>query len=205
MTRKTITINEQGEAVERQGKAGPELLRADLRQLPSELLTKEVPVASKVHALDDPHVKNTIVREYADKMAGKLSPEEELPEGAERVQRVVDATLTQERIDIVRLRVMNAIAKNSTDIEDKLRVYHLWFPRNDINEYQLRTGNPPSDSARPKHLRAMQLHIDLGSGKLPPTVVDKLPLARLQAYNKHLERMRQPKEEPRIIMPGLPR
>lgn len=49
-----------------------------------------------------------------------------------------------------------------------LPVRHVWFPKNDITKYELRTGNPPADQDRPEHLRGLNLVIDIGV--VPPDV-----------------------------------
>ena len=42
----------------------------------------------------------------------------------------------------------------------KWEVMHIWFPENRVSKYEIRGGNPPSDSERPQHLRGLFLELD---------------------------------------------
>ena len=184
-SRVRIRFDSNGNKIEEAGRASPELLREDLRALPSELLTKDAGDADRIYESDEAHVQQSILRDYATAAAGK-TPEAEDKLGAEAVR---GGRLTQESVDFVRLRVMRAISTNDLTPGEKLKVSHLWFPRDDVNAYELRMGNPPADSQRPKHLRRLRLEIDLSTGRLPETIVDKLPLNKRLEYRKHLERV----------------
>lgn len=186
--RYAIILDKQGNPVRKEGKAAPELLRSDLRRLPGDLVTKEVGDGEKIHELDEEHTRLALIQEHDKKLQGK-EPEQEEEAGAPAALRDEERLLTQERIDIIRLRVMRAIAKNAQTPEEKLALRHVWFPRNDINAYSLRDGNAPGDADRPKHLRRFKLEIDLASGRLPETVVDRLPLRKRMQYSEHIKRL----------------
>lgn len=171
----------------REGRAGPELLREDLRKLPGELVTKEIADGDKIHDLDDPHIVESIKQDWCEAQVGYTNPllKEAEPLGAAAIKRTEHLTLNQSRVDEVRLRVMRAWAQTNIEwIEagktPDLRVRHVWFPKNDVNQYSLRRGNPPSDTDRPKHMRGLRLEIDLESRKLPETIVERLEAQRLR-------------------------
>lgn len=161
-----------------EGSASPELLRDDLRSLPGEYVTKDIAEPNKIHELDPQHVVNQILD---DKVTGKDSsklddkekprdPEfDEVPPGQTR-------ELYQKGVDVVRLRVLKSLVerqilrlKRGANLVD-LKVRHLWFPENNLNHYELRTGNPPPDSERPKHMRGFRLELDVLH--LPQSIVD---------------------------------
>lgn len=83
------------------------------------------------------------------------------------------APWSQEAIDLVRIRVMGVIVAQAVakGWESTVKgVRHLWFPEPNTQNRLLRDGNPPADCDRPKHLRGMNLVIDLDD--IPPEVWD---------------------------------
>jgi len=137
------------------GKAAPELLREDLRALPSEFLTKDIEDGTRIHEIDDPHTQEDL----KDQLQEEKSALPPLPAGAP-VGEVVP--LNQWQVDLVRLRAMQSVIHaESRKAKPDLSVRHLWFPRNNVNEYALRRGNPPSDRERPVHLKGLRLEIDV--------------------------------------------
>lgn len=83
--------------------------------------------------------------------------------------------LNQLEVDLIRLRVLRRMANTAQMYTrfgmqpDRWPVNHLWFPTPNVNDRELRRGNPPPDSERPKHLRGVALELDLNAG-LPETV-----------------------------------
>jgi hypothetical protein len=88
--------------------------------------------------------------------------------------------LSQSQVDKVRTRVVIACLISAVEQgKRKLPVQHLWFPEDRETKYELRAGNAPADSDRPRHLRRLHLAIDLG--EIPPTVVDAVKAQRAEA------------------------
>ncbi len=174
-------INDKGEVKD---KASPEHLPLVLRNMPSDLVTKDIEDEHKIHAedLDTPHIVGALADERAKLELGvkPLDPlaEPEKPE----VPDDADVALTQEWVDVRRLRVMrewvNTQKARMLGGADKqpayLGVIHLWFDDNDHRSYCMRFGNPPADRDRPKHLCGLRLEIDIMSGALPSTVIDRM-------------------------------
>lgn len=153
-----------------EGRASPELLREDLRKLPGEHVTKEIEDGDKIHAEDAPHVVGSILEDKAkeERNEGKALT---VPEAIKSLPKlpppgVVAPVAGQWWIDIVRTKVLSACLKRFADeyergIDSDLSVKHLWWPKNNINAYQLRAGNPPSNRDRPKWLRNKRIEIDI--------------------------------------------
>jgi hypothetical protein len=108
----------------------------------------------------------------------------------EEVRRIIDSyssqtqrKIRQKHIDFCRYRAMMWGLKNylkklyeyweqHTDkdsFEDEAHLFHaihspkpqhLWFKDKNLNSYELRDGNPPSDSERPMWARGLKLEID---------------------------------------------
>lgn len=72
----------------------------------------------------------------------------------------------QEQVDEVRFRVCMVMARDC--IRDRVLpaiIFYLWWEdatRPDV--YELRQGNPPSNADRPRHLRKLDLEVDLTGG-----------------------------------------
>jgi hypothetical protein len=88
--------------------------------------------------------------------------------------------LTQAQVDKVRTRVVVALLISAVEARQrKVPVKHLWFPEKRDTKYELRNGNAPADSDRPRHLRGLHLAVDLG--EIPPAVVDAVKAQRAKA------------------------
>lgn len=162
----------------KEGKAAPRQDPEHMRKLPGELVTTNPADPDKIHELDAPHVVSQLTEDFVNANADK--PNQRLmPRWFEDVEPGVrGVTLNQERIDIVRFRVIRAridgaIALLQQGGSTDLSVKHLWFPHNDISVYELREGPAPqSNGERPKHLCNFSLEVDLFSW--PQRVLDAL-------------------------------
>jgi len=68
---------------------------------------------------------------------------------------------TQDVVDEVRIRVLlNWLRTCDEKGWFPAPVMHMWFPKPDNAEYEMRHGNAPPDADRPKHLRRLRLEID---------------------------------------------
>ncbi len=180
-----------------EAKAGPKHVPKHLRHLPSDHVTHEVADAERVHALDDPHIVESVSKELHDKERGTYVDHDAKPE-ALGVSGTGDKTLSQGKIDEVRLRVIRAYAQTNVKWiaeggEPDKKPKHLWFPGNDVNVYEMREGNAPADQDRPKHLRGYKLHVDIWSLELPDTVVSRLEEQALKSGLLH-------KPKPAIVL-----
>lgn len=155
-----------------EGKASPKLLREDLRELPGELVVKndlDIQEEDKIHELDPPHIVEALTYEYQQKIAkdGKEDPKLDtcnLP-GGPLAQIGESKKLNQREIDWVRLRLLKvridkALQAVENGHEPNMEVFHVWFPQDEVNIYEIRPGNPPSDTDRPPHLKGFHLWID---------------------------------------------
>lgn len=163
----------------RDGAAKPQLLREELRKLPGELVTKDVDDEDKAHDLDAPHVVSTIVKDFVKAQA----PKDE-PETAEKAIKKLWAPGPGERapvrqwfVDVVKMRVIRAltnkaVAEYARGLDPDLTPCHLWFESDNVNNYVLRMGNPPHRKSRPKHLRDIDLVVDVM--RPPRSMVEEL-------------------------------
>lgn len=152
----------------RDGAASPKLLPAELRALPGELVGSDTDDPNKAHELDAPHVRRVIVKDFVKEQT--KAPE---PETASSVTKKLWAPGPGERapvrqwfVDVARMRVIKALvntwaAQFARGGTPDLTPCHLWFPTDNVNEYVLRMGNPPSRKDRPKYLRDIDLVIDV--------------------------------------------
>lgn len=172
------------------GKAAPMPLPENLAALPSEITTRDMADPTKVYidpqeegkTLDPPHLVEEISDNYKELEHAKpqeKGEEEGLREvGGERLYARL--SLRQELVDLVKFKVIgnilrNEIARMQADphaMKLDLHIRHVWFARDDISSRELREGNPPPDSARPKHLRGLDLVVD--PLNWPPSVVARL-------------------------------
>jgi hypothetical protein len=171
-------------------KAAPENLRADLRELPSELVTKDGDDPYKVHADDPDHVLETIVYDYGKHDGDPSKADAETKIKDPKFQDVYGLPLigsvarlnwcgkdrAQWVIDLWRLRAAKALINSLVgdveggNIPERVStVWHLWFPDNNLNNYELREGNPPPDSKRPAYMRGLDIVVDLNC-PVPPIV-----------------------------------
>ena len=139
-------------------------LRANgvLTQYPEELIASDEDDPEKISVLDAPHIREALVKDYAnnqDKKKEKV-PERKLPAPVGVVMPV-----SQYQIDFVRLRICkNLLNMHLAEAEagrfNGFPPRHVWFPDDNVNKYELRDGNPPSDRDRPKHLRNLKIELD---------------------------------------------
>ena len=158
----------------REGTAAPESLREDLRELPSELVTKDPSSPDQIHELDPPHIVEDLVYQHEKRQRDADKPPElaELLEPFEApIGEVVP--LTQQRVDFVRfrliqtrLRLIERKAREGQEV-DLFEPVHVWFPRDKVNEYTMHKGFPPPDvlgswpNGRPRHLLRLHLAVDV--------------------------------------------
>lgn len=201
------------------GAASPKLLREDLRRLPSDLYTEESEDPDKVHQEDAEHVQSQIIHEYferaQDEMDGPPAPDGEEELKLSRVARDAkgqDAKITQEQVDIIRMAaILNRLrwtifAKAMGEPVHDGHQY-LWFDKDDINHYEIRPGNPPARSRRPKHLKNIDLVVDVH--KPPQRIKDMLEARGVTLWKtvkdversaeKAAELQKMEEEEKRII------
>lgn len=143
-----------------------ELLRPDLRQMPGDLVTKDIDDPDKVHPLDPEHIHLSLADEYIERQTAEDAPTPEPQKFSVLHKRVSD--LGQDGIALVMLRVFRELANTRATRVRRggyvdLTVKHMWFPKDSFDQYSLENGNPPPDSQRPKYLRGMELVMDLFS------------------------------------------
>jgi hypothetical protein len=170
----------------REGSAAPESLREDLRELPSELVTKDPSSPDQIHELDPPHIVEDLAYQ-----AEKREREAEAPRNIDDILKPFHAPLgevvpiTQRRVDFVRFRLIQARMKvierkaaEGHDV-DLFEPVHVWFPNDNVNEYLMHPGWPPPDvkgywpNGRPAHLLRIHLEVDVLS---PPRSIRDLLL-----------------------------
>ena len=164
-----------------EGKSSPLLLREDLRKLPGELVTThEIEHEDKIHPDDAPHIVGALTEEYIKKANGEG---EEKPDPAKEVKKLKCAQpgevvpLSQWEVDVVRMRVIASLINGALDTASRgkspdLSVKHLWFEEDNVNNYQLRKGNPPAVQDRPRHMRRVAIEVDVFHP--PKSIVDLL-------------------------------
>lgn len=144
-------------------------IREDLRRLPSEYVTTDVDDPDKVHALDPGNIRDSIAEERFAKDGAPAEPEKPNTPPWRPVR--------QDLVDLIGLSATKQLLITASGNLDSgrpsgLRVYHLWFPKDDIRVYALRRGNPPPDSERPVHLRGLDLVVD--PCEVKPRVLDAI-------------------------------
>ena len=173
----TQTLTESGEW--RDGRAAPKLIAENLRKLPSEIVGTDVDYPDKAHEVDAPHVVKSIVKDFGKKMSA--DPKDDTPEKiAKRLWAPGPgerAPVRQWFVDVVKMRVISTLINRAIDeynagFEPDVAPCHLWFPVNNANEYMLRRGNPPPRKERPRHLRDIDLTVDITDP--PRSVVEEL-------------------------------
>jgi hypothetical protein len=109
-------------------------------------------------------------------------------------------------VSLIRTRVRHVLfgpGRFENKNQRKIGIYHLWFPRDDYAEYELRKGNPPADVERPAHLKRRNLVIDL---ELCPQDAWDFVCDYEQHRKQRLSELsmkHKPKDVPRIIMPHM--
>jgi hypothetical protein len=174
----------------REGGASPRLWRPDLASLPSECVTKDASSEDQAHELDPPHIVEDVAYQHIKKEEEAAKPKQKtakdlFKEYGAPIGEVVP--LSQTRVDLVRFRIGAARLNyylerlemsENIDIDEKL---HVWFPKNNVNEYYLRPGSAPllgDSKERPPHLRYLHLEIDPLSP--PKSIRDLMALEGIQ-------------------------
>lgn len=149
------------------GKAAPEHLRKELRELPGNFITKDTGDPDKIHELDDPHIVRNLAREQA--IAQLDSNEEDLDSLLGRAPIGEVVPLKQRFIDAERFFVWKGVIQGQLrDIGDRIRLapdievmHWLYFEEDNVNKYLVKEGLPPPDSELPKHMRGFQVVVDI--------------------------------------------
>lgn len=159
--------------------------------MPSEIVTKEDENPDAVHVLDPEHVRDTILDDWANQKLGKklqkLQSEDIDKMKAEGLPPVGvvwpfsrrSQDENQRYVDIIKKRaafhLLAGIKKRMMAgqlMEHEVTVWHLYWPKDNVNDYILRAGNPPADVERPSYLKRLNLVIDLnehvGAIEIPP-------------------------------------
>lgn len=145
-----------------EGQASPENLREDLRQLPSDMVTKDIGDADKIHEEDPDYIQADLLAKQEKANLAKDTSLSAL-EGLKRLPLGEKVPLNQERVDVIIGWVIFGFIRNALEAVERGKdvdleqVFHLWFPSDNANIYELKHGNPPSDIDRPKHLRGYRL------------------------------------------------
>lgn len=158
------------------GKAAPEDI-GELAKLPSEWVTKDEADNTKIHALDPEHIRGAIIEEKTRANVGGNPTPNDVQKKYRCAKRHENVELDQLQIDFVRMRVLHSVLNTYVDRakrneDPKVEIKHIWFPKNNVNNYELKSGLPPVDKDRPKHLRGWKLEIDVFNW--PERIVDIL-------------------------------
>ena len=165
--RKRYVLDSEGR---RKDTKSVKLLPPHLRMLPGDLVAKDLADPDRAFETDAPHVIEDIVHTKAEEIkAEDAKPAPKKPLDCAMPGEVVP--LRQFEIDVVRMRVIGVLIDNYLEwIKDgepsdgaDHGVRYLWFPEDNVNRYELREGNPPSDTDRPKHMRGFRLECDIES------------------------------------------
>lgn len=159
-----------------------------MRALPGEFVTRDIDDPDKIHELDPEHIVDELKQKLTEKYIKPPDPKTvKEEERKQRFQAAVQpiphgekAPVTQARVDAQRLRCMKSfidesfqMMKNGEDFSVYLKPFHLWFPdRDNVNQVELRFGNPPPDVDRPKHLRGLELVVDITAW--PKSLTDRM-------------------------------
>ena len=135
----------------------------NLKGVPERLVATDIQDPDKISELDAPHIVDDLIATDIEKSVQGSKSE---PKKLKCAQPGEVVPLSQWEIDVVRMRVLSSLVNSllnraaSGETVD-LGVRHLWFPKNNVNNYELRNGNPPSDKRRPKHMRGFRVEVDL--------------------------------------------
>lgn len=184
------------------GKASPEHLEEDLRQLPASYLTKDTGEEAKIHQLDPPHIRRALAHEQ--EMHERYDVKKEPVKALQRAPFGEVVPLRQDFIDVEKMFVMKGviegqlreIERGERDKPDLVSGRHLWFPENNVNNWVVRKGWAPPDSQRPAHLRGFELNVDLLN--IPERIRDYLRERGMDA-GYFLKRVLAPKKQSPII------
>ena len=166
-----VFVLRDGELTEKDGPS-VENLREDMRKLPGDYVTKEAADGDRVHIDDEDHVRETIIidrqaAEAKEEAGGeKADINKEAPNLGESEAHTT-IPLNQRRVDNVRFRAVWGLITGAQQLwkegqlwEHKLEHHHLWFPEDNVNNYELRPGNAPAPNLRPKHMERIELFVD---------------------------------------------
>jgi hypothetical protein len=206
-----------------EGKAAPWLPPEQMRGLPQNFTTRDSSDGDKVHEDDPPHIVQALIHEQTK---AEQKPKEDLPTAVKVLADSLAPTgevvpLNQERIDIVRFRIIRARInrlfgdpKPEIALRD-LKVDYVFFPRDNVNAYELRAkvkrdGVEKLPWPLPKHLKNFKLEIDIYNwpesvldglkaiGHKPPNIQEMIANARRHAsITEELQR-----EESLLWSPG---
>lgn len=178
-------------------KAAPELLREDLRRLPGDIVTKDIDDTDRVHELDAPHIRDVLAEEAREKSgeavwAGEM--EEPPPPDAEAPQTPAEAMRNnpQLAVDVVRLRILRAWAEAeagqiANGLPADMGFCYVWFPHaGNFDDYEAREPPVPIDRDRPKHLRGLDLVLDLTDKHLLDKIINNLATHCLPVDKRYL-------------------
>lgn len=183
MARKTLRFNEKtGQFIESE-KPSVEQLPPDLAGLPSSFVTKDTSDPDKIHALDAPHIVESLTYEQQQKEQTKKP----LPENILEKYDLWNGPFNQEHIDMLRFKAIRNLVNSAIIIMErggKLNLKmtrHLWFPFSKLDPRELREGRPPIRHDLPQHLKDKDLIVDVYNW--PPRIIDKLRERNIEVPN----------------------
>lgn len=194
-----------------------ELLPDQLRQLPSELVTKHIEEQEKAHALDPRHHINMVKRMRRKAEKADRSPSDKKWDAVLRDlvgNHAVDAVLplSQYRIDILKAKLQMQLLRNAaieigqgktTLSAIEKFVGHLIFPENNCFNMVFLPSPQPPNKLLPKHLRHYNLEVRL-LGDLPRAFLEELKNRGIDApdirstyenFKKEVDRKRKRTEQ----------
>lgn len=199
MSRKTL---KGGKWVE--GTASPKLLPQNLRTLPGELVATDTDDPDKAHELDAPHIVSSLTKDFCRKHA---EPPRKTFRDKTKTLRAPGpgerGPVVQWYVDVTKMRVIKTLVDKALDEvaagkDPDLRTpFHLWFPVNNVNEYELRRGVPPSNKHRPKHMRNIDLRVDVMDP--PKSMLSELQRRGINLELDFVERLKRAKEGNRVV------
>lgn len=195
----------------REGKAAPQQLPENLAALPSEKVTKDEDDPDKAHSLDPDHVVDHFAEQVtSEELTAKAAPRtfedpekeaadvrrKRFEEFLEFVPTGKSASITQKRVDGVRYRVlmslinrMNTLYKAGVSLEGFPILWHLKFPHDDVQVYELKRGQPPARMLRPRWTKNIDLEIDINCW--PQRIRDALAAIGLPTPDKFMTKQLQ--------------
>ena len=148
------------------------VLPKDLRALPGEIVTTDIGDDTKVHEHDPRHIRGSIIKAAAKKEKEVLKTNI-LAESFLRTMLVGIAKKNRQRaVDQYTIDLCRGwhLAKMALHADPDFSLKHIWMERPSGWAFSVREGAPPPD--RPKHLKPLQLEIDLTDW--PPRIIDLL-------------------------------
>jgi hypothetical protein len=139
--------------------------------MPSEHVTKDGGDVDKIHPDDDPHVVEQYQADFARAQHEAMNPaRRETDKSAIQAfveQHVNWNVFNQASVDWMRfVAIYNGIdgimkRRERGEMPDLHEIKHLWFPKPSFDAVQCKKGNAPADVERPKHLKGLNLAVDL--------------------------------------------